>query len=125
MEEFVSINPKYVRLQGRQDQELSQRVVITPNKKYPFRITAVSTSDDKIAASLEKGTPANPDAYSLLVTGKATEPGRHSSNVTLMTDSNDKPQLTVRVHMYLQPARDAQPSAPQAGNAGAEKTVKN
>lgn len=112
VEQFVDLNPRYVRLQGAQGEAVSQSVEITPNPKHPFTVRAVSVVPDTlVSVDLARGIQGSDKGYTLTVTNKTQNAGRFSANVVLETDNQQYREIKVPVHLYL--TAPAPPPAPQ------------
>jgi hypothetical protein len=111
VEEFAKIIPGMVNLKGAAGEALGQEVVIDPNARRPFEITGVIVEPvERLKADIRKSQGVKP-VYVLTVTNLEKNPGRYASRVILTTDSPERPELKVRVHVHLtapQPSPPAQ-----------------
>ena len=99
VEKFVDLNPKYVRLTGYSGTQITVPVTIVPTAKYPFRIIDVtSRSGTFIKYTLAERKPDEGNGYTLLIENLKTDKGRYSDLLTLTTDSQIQPKITVRVY---------------------------
>jgi hypothetical protein len=95
----VTIKPNRVKLRGVAGDEIKRKVTITPEKKYPFKIVKVSAKNGKdihFELSEEKGEQG--PVYALLIENKRLEQGRYFDMITLETDSEIQPRLSIRVY---------------------------
>ncbi len=107
VDKFVTIRPKRVKLRGIAGDEIKSKVTITPRKKYPFKIVKVSAKDGKdirFELSEEKGEKG--PVYALLIENKRSQKGRYFDMITLETDSNIQPKLSIRVYGDLRQRAD-------------------
>jgi hypothetical protein len=75
------------------------KVTITPEKKYPFKIVKVSAkngNDIDFELSEEKGDQG--PVYALVIENKRLQQGRYFDMITLETDSEIQPKLSIRVY---------------------------
>ena len=99
VDRFVTIKPNRVKLRGVAGDEIKRKVTITPEKKYPFKIVKVSAKNGKdihFELSEEKGEQG--PVYALLIENKRLEQGRYFDMITLETDSEIQPRLSIRVY---------------------------
>ena len=99
VDKFVTIKPNRVKLRGIAGDEIKRKVIITPEKKYPFKIVKVSARDGKdihFELSEEKGEKG--PVYALLVENKRLQTGRYFDMITIETDSSLQPKLSIRVY---------------------------
>ena len=96
---FVTIKPNRVKLRGVVGDEIKSKVTITPEKKYPFKIVKASARDGKdihFELSEEKGDEGL--VYALVIENKRLQQGRYFDMITLETDSEIQPKLSIRVY---------------------------
>ncbi len=99
VEKFVDLSPRYIRLTGRIGDKIAVPVTIVPTSKYPFKIKDIKArTGTAIKYSLSERTQAEGGGYSLLVANTRNEKGRYVDVLTLSTDSDIQPQLTLRVY---------------------------
>ena len=99
VEKFVDLNPQYVRLTGYIGKRITVPVTIVPTAKYPFKITDVtSRSGTFISYTLTERKPNEGNGYSLLIENLKKDKGRYSDRLTLTTDSQIRPKITIRVY---------------------------
>jgi len=74
-------------------------VSIVPTAKYPFKITNVTSRGDAFIKYTLTERNADPvSGYTLLIENKKTEKGRYMDLLTLTTDSQIRPKITIRVY---------------------------
>ena len=106
VERFAAIKPKHVNLRGHVGDSLTAKVSITPETKYPFKITNVRAKDGKnIKFQLEEVKDAGNGAYELQVENLKQDAGRYIDMIFLNTDSKIRPQLSIRVYGNLRPRK--------------------
>ena len=99
VEKFVDLKPKYVRLTGYSGAQISVPVTIVPTDKYPFKITDVtSRSGTFIKYTLTERKANEGSGYTLLIENIKKEKGRYMDLLTLTTDSQIQPKITIRVY---------------------------
>ena len=99
VDKFVTIKPDRVKLRGIAGDEIKSKVTITPEKKYPFKIVKVSAqngNDIDFELSEEKGDQG--PVYALVIENKRLQQGRYFDMITLETDSEIQPKLSIRVY---------------------------
>ena len=99
VDRFVTIKPNRVKLRGVAGDEIKRKVTITPEKKYPFKIVKASARDGKdihFELSEEKGDEG--PVYALVIENKRLQQGRYFDMITLETDSEIQPKLSIRVY---------------------------
>ena len=99
VEKFVDLKPKYVRLTGYSGAQISVPVTIVPTTKYPFKIIDVTSRDGTlIKYTLTERKPGEESGYTLLIENLKKDKGRYSDLLTLTTDSQIQPRITIRVY---------------------------
>jgi hypothetical protein len=99
VEKFVDLNPKHVRLTGYSGTQISVPVTIVPTAKYPFKIVNVTSKNDTfIKYTLIERNPDQGSGYTLLIENLKTDKGRYMDVLTLTTDSQIQPEITIRVY---------------------------
>jgi hypothetical protein len=99
VDKFVTIKPDRVKLRGIAGDDIKRKVTITPEKKYPFKIVKVSAkngNDIDFELSEEKGDQG--PVYALVIENKRLQQGRYFDMITLETDSEIQPKLSIRVY---------------------------
>ena len=106
VEKFVTIRPQHANMRGTVGDPVKGTVTIIPEKKYPFKILNLRAKDGKyIKYQLEETKESNTFAYKLNIENLKTDAGRYYDSIILETDSEIRPQLSVRVYGYLRPRK--------------------
>ena len=106
VEKFVTIRPQHANMRGTVGDPVKGTVTIIPEKKYPFKIINLRAKDGKyIKYQLEETKESNTFAYKLIIENLKTDAGRYYDSIILETDSEIRPQLSVRVYGYLRPRK--------------------
>jgi hypothetical protein len=106
VEKFVTIRPKHINLRGYTGDSIKGSVSVIPEKKYPFKILNVSAKDgNNIKFQLEEVELSANGAYELKVENLKQDTGRYFDTIILETDSEIRPQLSVRVYGNLRPRK--------------------
>jgi len=111
VDRFAAINPRMLNLRGTAGEKLQGTVNIVPEDKYPFKVLSARVLDGKLKASLSEVQEAGRTAYSIVVENLKTEAGSFNDTVVLKTDSPLRPELDVRVFVYLRSAQPAEKKA--------------
>jgi len=111
VDRFAAINPRMLNLRGTAGEKLQGTVNIVPEDKYPFKVLSARVRDGKLKASLSEVQEAGRTAYSIVVENLKTEAGSFNDTVVLKTDSPLRPELDVRVFVYLRSAQPAEKKA--------------
>lgn len=99
VDSFAIITPAYLKLYGNVGEKISDKVMILPSEKYPFKILgAKAQNGQNIQFELEKDLKSNKPAYTLTVENLMEQQGRYYDTIHLKTDSNIKPFLTVKIY---------------------------
>jgi hypothetical protein len=99
VERFVSIFPRRVNLRGKIGTEIKRSVKITPEKKYPFKITGLrAEKGDFIEYSLEESRKSDVTFYILKIKNKKTTKGGYHDSIYLKTDSEIQPEIRIGVY---------------------------
>ncbi len=102
VEKFATIRPQHISLRGYAGDAIKSKVTIIPEKKYAFRIlNARATNGDNINIKLDEVKKSGGQAYELNVENLKNETGRYYDTIILTTDSQIRPELSVRVYGYL------------------------
>lgn len=98
---YYQITDRYIRLDNiSTDSVINEKVVITQEKNFPFRITKVETNNKAFSASFQKlNIPLSKlKKYKLSISGNGPfKVGRLYSRIKIFTDSKDFPYITVYV----------------------------
>lgn len=91
----VSIQPEKVHLWGNAGEEITETIIITPQKNYEFKIIDIVAANGKeIEYKVEK---LEDNSYRLFVANKKNEKGTYSDILFLKTDSKLKPALRINI----------------------------
>jgi hypothetical protein len=102
VEKFATVIPRAVNLRGFVGDTIKKSVTIIPEKKYDFKITKSHARNGKyINFQLEQVKGAERTEYALTIENLRTDPGRYSDVIILETDSEIRPNLSVRVYGNL------------------------
>ena len=102
VENFATIRPKHVSLRGYAGDSIKSKVTIIPEKKYPFKILDVRAQNGKnISFQLAEVKKSGGPGYELEVENAKLDTGRYYDTIILKTDSDVRPELSVRVYGYL------------------------
>ncbi len=102
VEKFATIRPQHISLRGYAGDAIKSKVTIIPEKKYAFRIlNARAKNGDNINIKLGEVKKSGGQAYELNVENLKKETGRYYDTIILTTDSQIRPELSVRVYGYL------------------------
>ena len=99
VDKFVTIKPDRVKLRGIAGDDIKRKVTITPEKKYPFKIVKVSAKNgNDIDFELSEENGDQGPVYALVIENKRLQQGRYFDMITLETDSEIQPKLSIRVY---------------------------
>lgn len=100
---FASITPNMLNLRGIAGQRLKGIVKIIPENKYPFNVIGVEATHGKVNLAMQEVVDGPQKAYVLSVENLITEAGSYNDTVVIKTDSPIRPELQLRVYLYLSP----------------------
>jgi hypothetical protein len=105
---YLTVAPRYVRFIGRVDQSLQQSVKITPLAGHPVTIKEVRVREPKNLHYKLKplGNPPGRAGYELVVENARQEVGNYQDQITILTDSKEKPSITIPVYARLYGLKD-------------------
>ncbi len=99
IEEFMTMDPKVVRLKGAPGEKVAASIKLIPKEKYPFKILKTrAKSGDYINYALADVDRDNKTEYILNVENTKAEAGNYTDYIYLETDSKVKPQIRIRVY---------------------------
>jgi hypothetical protein len=102
VEKFATISPEHVSLRGFAGDSIKGMVTIIPDKKYPFKILDARAQNGKnINIELAEVKKSEGQAYELTVENLSQATGRYYDTIIVKTDSDVRPELSVRVYGYL------------------------
>jgi hypothetical protein len=97
---FASINPTGINLRGTVGEVLQSEAIITPEPRYPFKITEMVLKDGlqgKIDADLDQ----QDGKYHVVVKNRVEKAGAYRGRIVLKTDSAVRPELAIYVSAYI------------------------
>jgi len=96
--QIVTIQPRYVSLNGPAGKPIKETVRIVPRNNYAISITdAKAQSGTYIQWDLKEIEESGQKIYTLTVENLKKEKGRYYDNIILKTDSKDMPEIRVSV----------------------------
>ncbi|MBN2420590.1 MAG: hypothetical protein JXL81_14460 [Deltaproteobacteria bacterium] len=99
VENFATISPRYIRLQGISTKEVISRVNIIAEDKYPFSILESRAEDGKnIEVKVEPLHEKGKKGYLLTVKNVKKDGGTYNDTVILKTSSEIKPEIVIKVN---------------------------
>lgn len=113
----MAITPSKVRLAGPVGQSLTTTVTILPEKKYPFKIKEVTAKTGLFVRwELQEIKDPAHSGYQLKIENLKQETGRYFDTLYLKTDSNIRPEISLRVfgHIFKEKVRNAPQASPPA-----------
>jgi hypothetical protein len=104
VEKFVAVNPPQINLRGIVGDTVKTKVMVVPQKKYPFKIlNARAKNGEYINFQVEESKQSHGTAYEVQVENLKKEPGSYYDAIILETDSELKPEFEIRVYGHLNP----------------------
>ena len=105
---YLTVAPQFVRFIGRVGQTLQQSVKITPLAGHPVTIKEIRVGQpENLRYKLKPlGRPEDRAGYELMVENARQEAGNYQDRITILTDSKEKPTITIMVYARIQPAPD-------------------
>jgi hypothetical protein len=98
VDKVVTITPLIAKLFGAAQEDLKAEIRIVPNEKYAFEILEVQAEKgEHIRYTLETVAGEGHPRYLLKIRNTKTEKGRYFDTISLKTDSNVLPEITIRV----------------------------
>jgi hypothetical protein len=99
VDKVVTIAPRHVRLAGPAGLPMSADVIVSPDKKYPFRVLDVSAQDGKnIQVSFrEMKLSDGTFRYVISIWNNKEDKGHYRDKILLKTDSKHRPEIELRV----------------------------
>lgn len=101
VEAFAQLNPRYVRISGPTGQPLEERVVVTPNPKYKFKLKGsrqVPANSQKFTHTVTKAPDGN---YVVSVKNIQETAGTYFGSVVLDIDNPLRKSIRIDVHGNL------------------------
>ena len=112
VENFASIKPGSVLLEGPAGKEIKGQVRIIPKDKYPFEIVGIHLLRGKyVGYQLRKVEDSKGGGYVLSVENLSNKKGRYSDRILLKTTSTIRPELKIKVYgnIFSKEPRKAEP----------------
>lgn len=98
VEKFATVNPERVFLNGTPDNNISVKLEIIPEAKYPFRILETSAlNGNNIRVNLENTPKSESMRYFLTVKNATKVKGKYYDVVIVRTDSKIHPEIRIPV----------------------------
>lgn len=98
VENFATVKPERVFLNGPADKNLSATVEIIPEEKYPFKILETSAlNGNNIRVKLEKSPESKSTQYFLTVKSTAKVKGKYFDSIIVKTDNKIHPEIRIPV----------------------------
>ena len=86
-------------MRGFAGDQITHKVKIIPEEKYPFKILGNRTIQKKnIRYELEEAKQSEITGYVLTIANLKKEKGRYFETIRLKTDSKIRPEITIRVY---------------------------
>ncbi len=99
MDNFASIRPSRVRLNGKSGDKIAVKVIIVPEEKYDFNVTGMRTRrEGDIDVKLDTIEKETHKEYVLTVENQRRGKARYFNAVVLKTDSKIQPSITIPVY---------------------------
>jgi hypothetical protein len=97
--QFASITPPFARLTGTRGEKIEMNIVIKPQPPHFFKIRKIALKENKnITCTLLNASEEAPDEYVLHLENLKTDAGRYADAITISTDSDIRPQITIGVY---------------------------
>jgi len=98
VDSLAEINPKRAVLLGSVSDIIKAEITITPNKKYPFKITKTRVKKgENISYELKETAGADGTQYILTVINTRKTAGKYNDSIYLTMDNEQKTQLKIDV----------------------------
>lgn len=98
--QFAHIEPRHIVLRGRKDETVQAEAMITPNPKYPFRISSTEI-DDQLAGKIGVQMEQRKGIYHIIVSNRKPVQGDYRGRIMLKTDSATRPKLFLYVRGHI------------------------
>lgn len=99
MDNFASIRPSRLRLNGRAGDDIVGKITIVPEEKYNFNVTNIRTrKEGDINVKMDTIEKATHKEYVLTIANQRLKQGRYFNAVVLKTDSKIQPTITIPVY---------------------------
>ncbi len=98
VENFATVKPERVFLNGPVDKNISATLEIIPEEKYPFKILETSAlNGNNIRVKLEKSPESKPTQYFLTVKNTAKVKGKYYDLIIIKTDNKIHPEIRIPI----------------------------
>lgn len=98
VENFATVKPERVFLNGPADKNISATLEIIPEEKYPFKILDTSAlNGNNIRVKLEKSPESKSTQYFLTVKSTAKVKGKYYDLIIIKTDNKIHPEIRIPV----------------------------
>jgi hypothetical protein len=97
---FAHIEPRHIVLRGQKDTRLQAEATITPNPKFPFRMTSTEI-DKQLAEKIDVQIEQREGIYHIIVSNRMSAPGKYWGKLTLNTDSAAQPTLSLFIRGHI------------------------
>jgi hypothetical protein len=99
VKKFVTIEPRYVKIEGPAGRQLKRSVTIIPEENYPFKIIEANAVRGKeIRCNLNEIKKPTGAEYLLIVENLKQQKGRFFDTICLKTDSRIRPEIRISVY---------------------------
>ncbi len=98
--QFARIEPSHIVLRGQKDETLQAEATITPNPKYPFRISSTEINN-QLAEKVDVQMQQRQGIYHIIVSNRKSEPGDYRGRIMLKTDNAARPILSLFVQGHI------------------------
>lgn len=98
--QFAHIEPRHIVLRGRKNETVQAEATITPNPKYPFRISSTEV-DNQLAEKIDAHLEQREGIYHIIVSNRKSERGDYRGTIMLKTDNAVRPELVLFVQGHI------------------------
>lgn len=93
---FARIDPYGIHLRGTVGEDLQAEATITPEAKYPFKITEMVLKDG-LSGNIDANLDQRDGKYHLVVKNRLDKAGGYQGRIVLKTDNSLRPELAIYV----------------------------
>ncbi len=104
VQRLALIQPRVLQLRGEAGQRLQGEILVQPEPGHPFRILEARAGGGTIRVETLAAERDGRPAFRLRVETLRTEAGSYNDVIRLKTDHPRKPELDLRVFVFLRPA---------------------
>jgi len=116
----ITVTPRYVRLNGIEDEGIEQIVSLQGKKKEPLIAKLASVSiPDKVDVELEETEKGR--TYQLRVKNKVKGEARYEGNVRLTTSYPEKPEIVIQIAGQIRGRLEVRPKVLSFGRMSQER----